>query len=147
MPNYDCSQKVSHYIAACVVHSSVLAWISFVHIDKDLYGGGLEISTSSRRVSVKLADNCWHEFPSNYELAQIDFEMNISFPPSKPSRFWNANFPPYISPSKIIPSKRVFEKYELRGLFSEFNGIQISWFGNSLLNAPSKLMLYNLQPC
>ena len=35
VPN-DCSQKVSLYIAVCVVHSSVLAWISFVHIVKVL---------------------------------------------------------------------------------------------------------------
>ena len=33
MPN-DCSQKMSQYITVCVVHSSVLAWISSVHIDK-----------------------------------------------------------------------------------------------------------------
>ena len=33
MPN-DCSQKVSQYIAVCVVHSSVLTWISSVHIGK-----------------------------------------------------------------------------------------------------------------
>ena len=34
-PN-DCSQKVSQYIAVCIVHSSLLAWISSVHIDKVL---------------------------------------------------------------------------------------------------------------
>ena len=32
MPN-DCSHKVSPYIAVCVVNSSVLDWISSVHID------------------------------------------------------------------------------------------------------------------
>ena len=41
----------------------------------------------------------------------------------KPSRFWNANFPPYISPSKNKPLKRAFEKYKPQlGLFSEFYG-------------------------
>ena len=35
VPN-DCSQKVSQYIAVCVVHSSDLAWISLVHLDKVL---------------------------------------------------------------------------------------------------------------
>ena len=37
MPN-DCSQKVSQYIDidVCVVHSSGLAWISLVHLDKVL---------------------------------------------------------------------------------------------------------------
>ena len=33
----------------------------------------------------------------------------------KPSQFWNTNFPPHIN-----PSKRAFEKYKSRGLFSEF---------------------------
>ena len=32
----DCSRKVSQYIAVCVVHSSLLAWISSLHIDKVL---------------------------------------------------------------------------------------------------------------
>ena len=32
----DCSQKVSQLIVVCVVHSSLLAWISSVHIDKVL---------------------------------------------------------------------------------------------------------------
>ena len=32
----ECSQKVSQYIAVCVVHSSDLAWISLVHLDKVL---------------------------------------------------------------------------------------------------------------
>ena len=35
MPN-DCSQKVSQYVAVCVVHSLVLAWIFSVHVDKVL---------------------------------------------------------------------------------------------------------------
>ena len=35
VPN-GCSQKVSQFIAVCVVHSSLLAWISSVHIDKVL---------------------------------------------------------------------------------------------------------------
>ena len=33
------------------------------------------------------------------------------------NRSWNANFPPYISPSKNKPSKMAFEKYKPRGLF------------------------------
>ena len=32
----DCSQNVSHYIDVCIVHSSLLAWISSFHIDKVL---------------------------------------------------------------------------------------------------------------
>ena len=32
----DCIQKVSQYIAVCAVHSSDLAWISLVHLDKVL---------------------------------------------------------------------------------------------------------------
>ena len=32
----DCSQKVSQYIDVCEVHSSELAWISLVHLDKVL---------------------------------------------------------------------------------------------------------------
>ena len=55
-PN-DCSQKVSQFISVCVVHSSLLAWISSVHIDKVyldyLHGCVLERSKSSKRVSVK----------------------------------------------------------------------------------------------
>ena len=35
VPN-DCSQKVSQFIAVCVVHSSLWGWISSVHIDKVL---------------------------------------------------------------------------------------------------------------
>ena len=35
VPN-DCSQKVSQSIAVFVVHSSLLAWISSVHIDKEV---------------------------------------------------------------------------------------------------------------
>ena len=37
MPN-DWSQKVSQYIAVCVVQSSVFAWISSIHIDKVVHG-------------------------------------------------------------------------------------------------------------
>ena len=48
------------------------------------------------------------KFSSNYQASPIDFETQIS----------------NISPSaKISPSKRAFEKYKPRGLFSEFNGI------------------------
>ena len=36
MPN-DCSQKVLQLIAVCGVHSSLSAWISSVHMDKE-YG-------------------------------------------------------------------------------------------------------------
>ena len=60
------------------------------------------------------SNKIWNKFPSNY----------------KPSQFWNANFPPIISPSeykslpKIRPSKSSFEKYKPRGLFSEFYGIR-----------------------
>ena len=32
MPN-DCSHKVSQYLAVCAVNSSVLNWISSVHMD------------------------------------------------------------------------------------------------------------------
>lgn len=55
----------------------------------------------------------WHKFPSNY----------------KPSQFWNANFPPTISPfeykplPKISLSKGSFKRYKPQGLFSEFYGI------------------------
>ena len=58
VPN-DGSQNVSQYIAVCVVHSSVLAWISrSVHIDKVLAW------LSFRKIYV----------PSNYELARrMDF--------------------------------------------------------------------------
>ena len=55
-PN-DCSQKVSKFISVCVVYSSLLAWISSVHIGKVyldyFHGCVLERSKSSRRVSVK----------------------------------------------------------------------------------------------
>ena len=51
--------------------------------------------------------NCRHKFPSN----------------NKPSRFWNANSPPNISPAENKPPpKKTFEKYKPRGLFSEFYG-------------------------
>ena len=36
VPNENCSQKVSHCIAVCVVQSSLLAWISSVYMDKAL---------------------------------------------------------------------------------------------------------------
>ena len=49
------------------------------------------------------------KFPSNYKANPIDFETQISL---------RRKAPPNIS-----PSKRVFEKYKPRGLFSEFNGI------------------------
>ena len=36
VPN-DCSKNVSQYIAVCVVHSSVLAWIYSVHVRINKY--------------------------------------------------------------------------------------------------------------
>ena len=48
------------------------------------------------------------KFPPNYKANPIDFETQIS------------NIRPA---AKISPSKRAFEKYKPRGLFSEFNGI------------------------
>ena len=64
MPN-DWSQKVSQYIAVCVVQSSVFAWISSIHIDKVVHGWVIGKA------------NYWHKFPSNYKLAQRDFETHI----------------------------------------------------------------------
>ena len=83
----------------------------------------------------------------------------VNFLPSSswPNRFWNANFPPVhkpppnISPpppppqKKISPSKRVFEKYKSRGLFSEFYGMlsrspvnwQLIWWDNAGSARPS----------
>ena len=53
------------------------------------------------------------KFPTNYKASPIDFEKQISF---------QRLAPPNISPSKKSPTKRAFEKYKPRGLFSEFYG-------------------------
>ena len=92
---------------------------------------GIFSAIYSLRISSQLhIQKFWHKFPSNY----------------KPSQFWNANFPPIISPSeckplpKISPSKRSFEKYKPRGLFSEFYGnsrkskMAYSWFARTCSN-------------
>ena len=48
------------------------------------------------------------KFTSNYKASPIDFETQTSLLRQ--------------APPKISPSKRVFEKYKSRGLFSEFYG-------------------------
>ena len=55
---------------------------------------------SSRRISVKtFCKLLTLKFSSNYKLAHSI--LRRKFPSRyKPSQFWNANFPPYISPSK-----------------------------------------------
>ena len=59
------------------------------------------------------------EFSSNNKASPIDFEMQISLPRK--------------APPNISPSKRAFEKYKPRGLFSEFYGLQLfHLFGYSL---------------
>ena len=122
----DCSQKVSHFIDGCVVHS----WLWFLQaiLTKSLHGWVLERSPSAWRVSVKTSANCWHKFPSNYKLAQSILRRKC---PSKckPSRCWDANFPPYISPSQNKPLKKghEFESYKWRRqfFFAHFHNIAI----------------------
>ena len=53
------------------------------------------------------------KFPSNYKAGPIDFETQISL---------HRKAPLNISPSKISPSKRAFQKYKPWGLFLEFYG-------------------------
>ena len=84
VPN-DCSQKVSQFVAVGIVHSSILAGISLVHIDNVL--GWLsfrKIYVASWQVSVKPCCNfkllSRHKFPFNYKLAQRTFETPISLP-------------------------------------------------------------------
>ena len=57
------------------------------------------------------------KFTPNYKASPIDFETQIS-PVDKPLRIQ--------APPKISPSKRAFEKYKPRGLFSEFYGNMLS---------------------
>ena len=54
------------------------------------------------------------KFPSHYKLAQSISKRKVPFV-HKPLRIQ--------APPKISPSKRAFEKYKPRGLFSEFYGI------------------------
>ena len=69
VPN-DCCQKVSHYIAFCVVHSSVLAWISSFHIDRVLAW------LSLRKIYVLKAS-----FSKNLlQITDINFLPTISLP-------------------------------------------------------------------
>ena len=49
------------------------------------------------------------KFPSTYKAIVMDFETHISL-----RRY---------APPNISPSKRAFEKYQPRGLFSEFYGM------------------------
>ena len=100
-------------------YCNILAWLSF-----------RKIYVASWWVSVKPCHNCKllsrHKFPSNYKLARWTLS-HIFRSQYKPSGFWNENFLPYISPSKNEPLKRAFEKYKLRGLFSEFYGTPLHW--------------------
>ena len=85
VPN-DCCQKVSHYIADCLVHSSVLAWISSVHIDRILAW------LSLRKIYVIKAS-----FSKNLlQITDINFLPTIS----QPNGFWDAYPPPSISLSR-----------------------------------------------
>ena len=112
------SKSVTVY---CCYRSSLfsLGWISSAHIDKVLAW------LSFRKIYVLKASatNYWHKFPSNCKLAQ--WILRHTFPSQYIlSRFWNANFPfPIWALPKITPSKRAFEKYKSRGLFSEFYSI------------------------
>ena len=65
--------------------------------------GGLYLEIALK-YKVKQSKN--GKFPSNYKASPIDFETQISLPRQ--------------APPKISPSKRAFEKYNPRGLFSEF---------------------------
>ena len=64
------------------------------------------------------------KFPSHCKLAQSIVKRK--FPSvDKPLRIW--------APPKISPSRRTFEKYKPRGLYSEFYGIignQLSWISH-----------------
>ena len=73
MPN-DCSQKVPQFIAVCVVHSSLLAWISSVHIEKVLawlcFKTVYVLKASFGKTFLQIAE-CLHKFSSIYNLAQL----------------------------------------------------------------------------
>ena len=100
--------------------SSLLALIFSVHIDKVLaplcFRKVYVLKVSSSKDFLQIT--YWHKFPSNSKLAQSI--LRCRFPSKyKPSQFWTANFPPYISPS----SKRAFEKYKPWPYFWNFTVI------------------------
>ena len=113
---------MSQYIAVCVVHSSFLAWISSVHIEKVLSWLGFRknyvLKASFSKNLLQITDV---NFLSTTSKPNGFWDANFPSSIFKPSRFWNANFPPYVSPTKN-KSKTPFEKYKPRGLFSQFNG-------------------------
>ena len=84
--------SVSQHIAVCVVHSSVLASISSVHIDKILAWMSFRkiyvLQASFSKNFLKITDV---KFPFIYKLAQS---------------FWDANFPAYISSSEYKPFQK-----------------------------------------
>ena len=57
----------------------------------------------------------WHKFLSNDKLAQSILRCTFCSN-YKPSRFWNANFPPYMSPSEYKPLKKGLFKIKAPGL-------------------------------
>ena len=102
VPN-DCSQKVLQFIAVWAVHSSLSAWISSVHIDKVLawlrFRKVYVLKASFSKTFLQIT------FPPNYK--QVQTILRRKFPSKyKPSRFWNAIFPPNISPLKSKPLKK-----------------------------------------
>ena len=68
VPN-DCSQKVSHYIAVCVVHCSLGLDFLGPYRQSTFMAEVLERSTSSRRISVKASFQLW--------TSPVDFETQI----------------------------------------------------------------------
>ena len=106
----DCSQKVSQFIAFCVVHSSLLAWISsLVYKDKVLAW------LSFRKIHIAQSI-LRRKFPSNTKLADSETQISLRIL-NKPLRIK--------APPKITPTKKVFEKCKHRGLFAEFYSVYV----------------------
>ena len=76
----DCSQKVPHFIAVCVVHSPLLAWISSVHIEKVLtwlcFKKVYVLKASFGKTFLQITE-CLNKFPSIYNLAQLAYSAGV----------------------------------------------------------------------
>ena len=70
-----------------------------------------EVCTLKIALKYKVKQSKNGKFTFNYKASPIDFETQISL------RRW--------APPNVSPSKRAFEKYKPRGLFSEFYGVFI----------------------
>ena len=107
LPNnsYVCQMIVVRN-CCCIVHSSLLAWISLVHVHKVLaWLRFTKVYVLKARFSKTFLQITDINFPSNYRLAQPI--LRRKFPSKyKPSRLLNENFPPHISPSEY----KLFQK-------------------------------------